>query len=125
MKTRNGFVSNSSSSSFIVAVSKNNKNTSAKITITLEVDLAKYGTTIETVEELIKYFCKEMYVDIDKLKQHKDYIACKRAIESGKVVIMGDFSSESGEVIETMLCEKGLDGIVGDNVEVIQSEGGY
>ena len=55
MKIRTGFVSNSSSSSFIVAAPPQKDST--KVTITIEVDLAEYAnTTIKTVEELIEYF---------------------------------------------------------------------
>ena len=48
MKTRNGFVSNSSSTSFIVAIDK----TLPKAKIVMEIDLSNYGDVIETVEEL-------------------------------------------------------------------------
>ena len=53
MKIRNGFVSNSSSSSFIVAVKDEE---SAKTKIQIEVDLSKYASdTIKTIEELDSY----------------------------------------------------------------------
>ena len=52
MKVRSSFISNSSSSSFIVAFKENTKGT-----VTIEIDLEKYkDKIIETPEDLYDYF---------------------------------------------------------------------
>ena len=73
MKIRNGFVSNSSSSSFIVGI-KDGKKTSTKVKIEIEVDLAKYGADINSVEELIKYYTGERGCEIEDLQDNETYV---------------------------------------------------
>jgi hypothetical protein len=99
MKVRSGFVSNSSSSSFIVAVED---ETRVKVKISFEADLEKYARRkLSTIEELNEYY--------------DDYW----------VVLVGSFDDQSGDELERFLCDNGLQGIVTDDVEIIQSEGGY
>jgi len=126
MKIRNGFVSNSSSSSFIVAV-KDEKNT--EITVSNAVNLKKYtDSIIKTPEELLKILVKDYYLLEELLDPTthagKIYIKAKKAIEAGNIILMGSFSSESGDPIEAMLCETGLTK-EDKNIIVIESEGGY
>ena len=124
MKIRNGFVSNSSSSSFIVGV-KDGKKTSTRVKLEIEVDLAKYGTDINSIEELIKYYTDERYVEFEDLEHSETYLQAKKVIEKGGVVILGSFSDQD-EALERLLCEMGLKSIVKDsNIEIIESEGGY
>ena len=130
MKTRNGFVSNSSSSSFVIAVKDD-----AKVQITVEVDLENFGTTIETIEELDAYILDRYGYSgksIDELCSECEYTeriydASKKEIEAGKKVIHGSFSDDSYDnPLEAYLCHNGLKGIVDtDKIEVIDSEGGY
>ena len=118
MKIRSGFVSNSSSSSFIAS------SKTGKITITIEVDLSEYAKHVITnVEQLDAYFeqIKENYEDGISTAKRKIYID---ALDRGEKIYQGSFSSESGEGLETFLCENGLpDDIKGGTV--IESEGGY
>lgn len=112
MKTRFGFVSNSSSSSFMVAVPKGKTN----ITITLEVDLTDFDSkTFETVEELDEYIVeeygwKEMTLeDILEDAGLKDvYQDAVEQIKKGKVVISGRLRSYGGSNEETYLYENGF-----------------
>jgi hypothetical protein len=117
MKVRSGFVSNSSSSSFIVAIKD---EATVKVKVTFEADLEKYARRkISTIEELNEYY-KDYWGGPDW-----KYEECRKAIENGKVVLVGEFSDQSGDRAEEFLCDEGLQGVVGDDVEIIHSEGGY
>lgn len=114
MKIRSGFVSNSSSSSFIVVADK--KNT--KMKITFEVDLTCFGKSISTPEELKELF---KYYELDD----PSFLKAKDAIKKGKIVIHGSFC-DSGNAIETFLCENGLKSDAKNpNIEIIESNGRY
>lgn len=121
MKIRNGFISNSSSSSFIIGV----KNGETKITIPIEVDLKKYGKVIKTKEELAEYFV-DRYGEallLDEKHVLELYTKSLETIKSGKMIIVGDFSSD-GDPLESFLCEAGFPETLG-NVTVIQNASGY
>jgi len=135
MKIRSGFVSNSSSSSFIVAVKDKNN---AKIRLTIEVDLSKYAhryggpAIISTVEQLYKLFKEDYDYDAAETDQRKNdefweerYKKAKAAIERGKVVLFGRFSDQEGDAVEALLCENGLKEEESSDVEIIHSERGY
>jgi hypothetical protein len=109
MKIRNGFVSNSSSSSFF-AIINNKKET--KVTLSLEIDLDSYAREyIKTIDELNFYFkCNyglKQNEEIDKILKEdeylkKNYSRMKKAINQGKIILVGNISSE-GEVQEQLL----------------------
>jgi hypothetical protein len=124
MKLRNGFVSNSSSSSFIVAVPKDKK----EINITITVNLSEYGRRIENSQELLEYFINEYCYgenkNIDGLKENKyvyqQYEKSLHAFEQGKDIIVGDVANDSEDAIERYLYDQFLPTDVKD-VEVIQN----
>ena len=133
MKIRNGFVSNSSSSSFIVSC-KDKK--SAKIKVELEVDLYDHADDkITTLKELDGYFIdrygwggdttlEAIFEDNEGLKE--DYIKAKKAIECGELVLFGSFSNESDDPASMLLCDMGIEKYCdGKLVKCIQGEGGY
>lgn len=125
MKIRNGLVSNSSSSSFIVGI-KDGRKTSTKIKVEMEINLSEYGEVITSIEDLIKRYTEYHGCNIDELNDNNDYVAAKKIIEAGGIVIVGSFSDQSEKPIENMLCELGLKSIVKDkNIVVIEGEGGY
>ena len=141
MKTRHGFVSNSSSSSFVVAIPKGE---STEIELTLTVDLARYGTSISTIEELNQQFIDDHGWIVRKDGEHtieevldasddegydyrKGYNEFKALIDAGKTIISGSFCDDSGEAEETYLCCNGINNAIkkGSGIEIIQGEGRY
>lgn len=102
MKIRSGFVSNSSSSSFIISGSKESIESGI---ITVRVELASLiRRMISTKEELDKYFEYEYGMN---WREDGDffvgmYDAAIKAIESGEVLAIGSISSE-GDGVEPAL----------------------
>ena len=115
MKVRSGFVSNSSSSSFIVAV---DKDASTEIKVVLKANLETYADRkISTIEELNDY-----YDDYWGEREYR-YEECRKAIEAGKTILVGSFDDQSGDRTEEFLCDSGIPD--SEDYDVIQSEGGY
>lgn len=125
MKTRTGFISNSSSSSFIVGL----KNGQTKITISIEVDLKKYSTkTIKTKEELDEYFIDQYgYKTIRALLLDDKYL-CElydkivESIQKRETILIGNFESD-GDPLESFLCDNGIPET--NALTIIQNEVGY
>ena len=121
MKNRDGFVSNSSTSSFIVAT----KEGKAKGKISIEVDLEDYAReTLRTLADVETYFLTERYYEKDELENSEEFQEVKKAIENGKIVLVGSFSSE-GDPMEAFLCENGIAELGNEDVQIILGEGGY
>jgi len=120
MKVRNGFVSNSSSSSFVVALDP--KKT--KIKIEIEVDLETYAhKQITTLEEVEEHFKEE---DTYGKRDEERYKVFLKAIKEGKTVFVGSFSDDGDDAIGTMLCNRGLeDKDMPKGGVIIESSGGY
>lgn len=125
MKVRNGFVSNSSSSSFIVAVDGDK----TKVTLTIEVDLADRlfdSKVCRTEEDLRRYFLDELCYLEDELGDEEEgppkMRECLQALRDGKTLILGSFASDEAG-ISAYLCEEGLPESPG--MDIIESEGGY
>lgn len=125
MKERTGFVSNSSSSSFIL-VSRDGKPPLGRISI--EFDAVEYGcTAIMTIEELNEWFAYEYGLDCltDEYcdYEREQYEEMKEAIDGGKVLYVGTATNEGygDNGLELHLFRNGFDDIrwSGD-VEVMQ-----
>lgn len=126
MKTRSGFVSNSSSSSFIIGV--NGELTEEKIMKAFNIGkdsplyrIAKSMAGVlmsadpYTLEELIEDRC---YEDKDELDDNE-----KKIFEKGFIFYSGYASDDSGDSGESALCDTDLD-YEDDNL-IIFKESGY
>jgi hypothetical protein len=109
MKTRNGFVSNSSSSSFMLASNKDADD--IEMTLTLKTKLNNLlEMTIKTKEDLLDYY-KELgfETEADIIREEfmlDDYKACLKAIKAGKKVHVVSISSD-GTPLEAALYDSG------------------
>ena len=125
MKIRNGFVSNSSSSSFIVAATPKK----ATIKFTIEVDLEKYAQDVlKTEKDVIRYFHDRYRSEIEDEEDYviNQYTKALDAVKQGKHILCGSFSSDGGEALEMFLCDNGIKVEDGNtDVEVIYNEAGY
>ncbi len=107
MKKRIGFVSNSSSSSFIIAV----KDEKVSTKITIEYDLTDLESErFNTYQEYLEH-CAEYHDSVeDFLKESKDcnhtqtiLAKAKKAFDEGKILIKGEVSSEDEDSISCYL----------------------
>lgn len=124
MKVRNGFVSNSSSSSFIIASKKLPTNTK----ITININLQRYTEhKFKSIEELIKYYIEDYGMSMEEILIDDTFLKCRKAIIEGKTIFFGSFSNQSGDPVEEALCELGLNEIESsdNSFEIIQSKGGF
>lgn len=127
MKIRTGFVSNSSSSSFIVAAEKDN----TEIDISIKVNLKNYGEILDTKGKLDAYFMSEYGMDnYNNIEDNLStdvfikYQECLEAIKGGKIIIFGSFSDDDGDNISGFLCNNGIPKDT-KNIKIIQNDGGY
>lgn len=127
MKIRNGFVSNSSSSSFIVAAEKDKTD----IIISISVDLETYGEILDSKEKLDDYFQSEWgRDDYSNVEDNLDtdslitYQSCLEEIKEGKIIIVGMFTSDSEDDIERFMCMQGIPKDA-EGIKIIKNNGGY
>lgn len=95
MKKRNGFVSNSSSSSFIIA-----GNIDTEIEVKMSVNVTRFcDDYCTTKEELDHYFTHNWGCDLNYIEEEKwfkeQYENCLAAIKEGKTIFFCEASSDS------------------------------
>lgn len=122
MKFRTGFVSNSSSSSFVIAMPKGESE------IVIKVNLKDYADeALTTVKAVDRYFAEKRSLDLTNPNDwdYKNWSKARAAVEKGLVIYVGWFSDQEGG-LEAGLCNEG---ITNNNLPeggiVIESEGGY
>jgi hypothetical protein len=117
MKIRKGYVSNSSTSSFIVSIPKDKES---HFVITIPVNLESYvDNIINTKEELDEEFKGRFkYGDIEY--EEKLYNECLEAINKGERVLLGGFANDSNNSVENFLYYNGIG--KQDNINVIENE---
>jgi hypothetical protein len=121
MKIRLNFVSNSSTSSFIVAVPKNSK---ADLKVAISVDLSRYAEEILSSKEDLDKYTKGNYTKYSE--DFSDYNKFLDLIKSGKSIYIGSFSNESDDPISQLLCDLGIINTEhSSDMEIIEGEGGY
>lgn len=90
MKVRHGFVSNSSSSSFVVSVPKNSGP------LTLKINIERECEVISTLEELdnSRHF---RYYDVEEKANSAEYQQCVESIKAGNIIKIFVASNEDSD----------------------------
>jgi len=135
MKIRIGFVSNSSSSSFMVAA-KDNEKLKGKIMVTIDLE-DNIETTISNEEELRDWLIKEhccgekyktmtipqLLEEMDEFYVNEQVEKMQEQLDNGNKIFIGRASSDyEGNIGQLLIYEKTLDAIdFEDEVEILDN----
>jgi hypothetical protein len=125
MKNRKGFVSNSSSSSFILAVDDVSKD--VKISISIEKCISKKASTKEELDAAFidEYGYGNMTIDdflAEENYYQEQYDKCLDSINRGKTIIIGTASNEDDDSAALAIYYGALDSIDDKDVEIIHND---
>ena len=121
MKIRNGFVSNSSSSSFVLSTKKDIDH----ITMTIDVP---FDETISNLDELSSYFediygisIKELLLDGEI--EYEEYMKLSQVLSEGNKIVIINASNEDGEGIGKYLYYNGFHNVILDkDIKILKEE---
>jgi len=124
MKTRHYFVSNSSSTSFVLSLKNPPENNTMRleIPVTFTVDLMKYvDETFNDRDQFLTYWEEQGYDWSEVRSQSLD------ALERGETVYILHVHDEGygAEKEESFLCTEGIENVQYPGMTVIYGEGGY
>lgn len=116
MKRKSCFISNSSSSSFIIA------GEDLSVELRIPVNLKQFvDETVRTPEELIEYFRDNHWEEKDNFSDPL-YQKCLSAIHRGLPVHFGE-TTDDRDGVEFFICRQGLH-LCRGNIEIISGNGG-
>ena len=127
MKTRKKFVSNSSSSSFVIACDKKDyKDKEIEVTIKCKISslIERVFDDEKELDSYVKKICCEDGIDEEELNEYYEYEKMKKALNEGKVILVCQASSEDFDnPVSQAIYDKGISKEnLPENVDLIDEE---